>query len=78
MEKSILSKSLYHQKQSTDSVNPYQSTNGIFHRIRTKKFIMYIKTQTIIKSQNNLEEKKKKTELEESGSLTSDYTTKPQ
>ena len=56
--------------------NPYQTTNGIFHRTRTENFTICMETQKIPKSQSNLEEKK--TELEESGSLTSDYTTKPQ
>ena len=49
--------------------NPYQITNGIFHRTRTKNFIIYMETQKTSNSKSNLEEnKKQKTELEESGS----------
>ena len=55
--------------------NPYQTTNGIFHRTRTKKFTIYMETPKTPNSQSNLEKEK---ELEESGSLTSDYTTKLQ
>ena len=54
--------------------NPYQTTKGIFHRTRTKNFTICMETQKTPNSQSNLE--KKKTELEESGSRTSDYTTK--
>ena len=54
--------------------NPYQTTNDIFHRTRTKNFTVCMETQKTPNSQSNLE--KEKTELEESGSLTSDYTTK--
>ena len=56
--------------------NLCQTTNGIFHRTRTKYFTICMETQKTPNSQNNLE--KKKTELEESGSLTSDNTTKLQ
>ena len=35
--------------------NPYQITNGIFHRIRTKKNIICMETPTTPKSQSNLE-----------------------
>ena len=56
--------------------NPYKMTNGILHRIRTNKFSICEETQKTTNSQNNLEGKKNK--LEESGSLTSDYTTKLQ
>ena len=54
--------------------NPYQITNGIFHRTRTRNFTICMETQKTLNSKNNLEKKKKKTELEESGSLTSDCT----
>ena len=47
--------------------NPYQTTNGIFHRTRTKNFTMCMETQKTLNSQSNLE--KEKTELEESGSV---------
>ena len=56
--------------------NRYQPTNGICHRTRTKNFTICMETQKTPNSQSNLE--KEKTELEESGSLTSDYTTNPQ
>ena len=56
--------------------NPYQTTNGIFHRTRTKNFTICMETQKPPNSQSNLEKKKK--ELKESGSLTSDCTTKLQ
>ena len=55
---------------------PFQITNGIFHRIGTKIFTVCMETQKTLNSQSNLE--KGKMELEESGSLTSDYTTKLQ
>ena len=57
--------------------NPYQITNGIFHRTRTKKNLkICMETQKTPKSQSNLE--KKKMELKESGSWTSGYTTELQ
>ena len=56
--------------------NPYQDTNGIFHRTRTKNFTVHVKTQKTPNSQSSLE--KKRMELEESTFLTSDYTTKLQ
>lgn len=56
--------------------NPYQITNGIFHRTRTKNFTICMEIQKTPNSQSNLE--KEKMELEESTLLTSDYTTKLQ
>ena len=56
--------------------NPYQITNSIFYRTRTKKVLICMKTQKTLNSQSNLEERKM--EWEESDSLTSDYTTKLQ
>ena len=56
-------------------LNPYQTTNGIFHRTRTKNFTICMETQKTLNSQSNQE---RKTELEESGSLTSDNTAKLQ
>ena len=53
--------------------NPYQNTNGIFHRTRTDNFKICMETQKTPNNQNNLEKKRMK--LEESHSLTSDYTT---
>ena len=37
--------------------NPYQITNGIFHRTRTKNFTIYMETQKTPNSQSNLENK---------------------
>ena len=55
--------------------NPFQITNGIFHRTRTKNFTTHVETQKTPNSQNSLE---KRMELEESIFLASDYTTKLQ
>ena len=38
LEESILSKWLYTQGNLQIQYNPYQNTNAIFHRTRTKKF----------------------------------------
>ena len=35
--------------------NPYQNTNGIFHRTRTNNFKIYMETQKTLNSQNDLE-----------------------
>ena len=35
--------------------NPYQTSNGIFHRTRTKNFTICMETQKISNSQCNLE-----------------------
>ena len=56
--------------------NPYQISNGIFYRTRTKSLKIFMEAQKNPNSQSSLEGKK--TELEESDSLTSDYTTKLQ
>ena len=40
--------------------NPYQITNGIFHRTRTKKFTMCMETQMTLNSQSNLEKEKER------------------
>ena len=39
--------------------NPYQTTNGILHRIRTKNFTIRMETQKTPNSQNNLEKGKR-------------------
>ena len=39
--------------------NPYQTTNGIFHRTRTKKFTICMETQKTLNSQINLEKEKR-------------------
>ena len=56
--------------------NPYQATNGIFHRARTNNFTICMEIQKTSNSQSNLE--KEKIELEESTCLTSGSITKPQ
>ena len=38
--------------------NPYQTTNGIFHRTRTKNFTICMETQRTLNSQSNLEKEK--------------------
>ena len=37
--------------------DPYQITNGIFHRTRTKHFTMHMETQKTLNSQSSLEKK---------------------
>ena len=39
--------------------NPYQTTNGIFHRTRTKKFTISIEAQKTLNIQSNLEKEKR-------------------
>ena len=51
----------------------YKITNGIFHRTKTKYSTICMETK---KTPNSLSNLRKENELEESGSLTSDYTTK--
>ena len=60
--------------------NPYQITNGIFTELEQKNLKICVETQKTPNSQSNLEKKKRKnkTTMEESDSLTSDYTTKLQ
>ena len=67
----ILYHQLYYTTQSNLQIqcNPYQITNGIFHRTRTKHFTICMETQKTLNSQNNQERKMK---LEESTVLTSD------
>ena len=55
---------------------PIKLPMAFFIELEQKNLKIYIETQKTPKSQNNLE--KKNTELEESDSLTSDYTTKLQ
>ena len=38
--------------------NPYQITNGIFHRTRTKNFMIHMETQKTRNSQSSLEKEK--------------------
>ena len=56
--------------------NPYQATNGIFHRTRTNNFTICMETQKILKQPKQSGERRM--ELEESTCRTSDYTTKLQ
>ena len=35
--------------------NPYQTTQGIFHRARTKNFTIHMETQKTLNSQSSLE-----------------------
>ena len=69
----------YYSTQSNLQIecNLYKIINGIFHKIRTKYFTVcinakFVNIQKTLSSQSNLE--KGKMELEESNSLTSDYT----
>ena len=55
--------------------NPYQITNGIFHRTRIKNFTIHMETQKTLNSQSSLENE---WSWRESTFLNSDYTTKPQ
>ena len=54
-------KNLYCENAYTTKKNlqiqcdPYQITNGIFHRIKTKYFTIHIETQKTPNSQSNLE-----------------------
>ena len=55
--------------------DPYQITNGIFHRTRTKKFTIHMEIQKTPQPKQSWE---RRMELEESTFLTSDYTRKLQ
>ena len=39
--------------------NPYQNTNGIFHRTKTKNFTICMETQKTLNSKSNLEKQKR-------------------
>ena len=39
--------------------NPYQTTNGIFHKTKTKNFTICMETQKTLNSQSNLEKEKR-------------------
>ena len=56
--------------------DPYQITNSIFHRIKTKNLTTHMETQKTLNSQSSPE--KEDLELEESPFLMSGYTTKLQ
>ena len=55
--------------------DPYQITNGFFHKTRTKIFTTHMETQKTLNSQSNLE---KEEEWSWRNLPTSDYTTKLQ
>ena len=38
--------------------NPYETTNGIFHRTRTKNFTICVETQNTPNSQSNVKKEK--------------------
>ena len=63
------------QSNLQSQCNPYQATNGIFHRTRINNFTICMEMQKTSNSLSNLE---RKMELEESTCLTSGSTTKPQ
>ena len=53
-------KNQYSENYTTQSnlqiqCNPYQATNGIFHRARTNNFTIYMEIQKTSNSQSNLE-----------------------
>ena len=56
--------------------DPYQITNGIFHRTRIKNFIIHMETQKTPNSQSSLE--KEEWSWRNQTFLASDYTTKLQ
>ena len=55
LEESILLKWPYNLRQSTDSCNLYQNTNGIFHRPRKKNFKFCMETRRPRLTKKNLE-----------------------
>ena len=56
--------------------DPYQTTNGIFHRTRIKNFTIHMETQKTLEM--SMQSWERRMELEESAFLTSDYITKLQ
>ena len=67
-------KNQYHENDYTTKCNlqtqcnPYEITNGIFHRTRTKNFTVHMETQR----PEQLQSQERRMELEESTFLTSD------
>ena len=47
------------QSNLQSQCNPYQTTNGILHRIRTKNLTIHMETQKAPNSQSNLEKEKR-------------------
>ena len=76
LEESILSKWLYNPRQSTDSMQSLTNYQWhFFTELEQKILNLYGNTKNPEEPKQSWE---RKTELEESGSLTSDYTTKLQ
>ena len=48
-------KNQYSENEYTTQSNPYQATNGIFHRTRTNNFTICMETQKTSNSQSNPE-----------------------
>ena len=46
------------QSNLQSQCNPYQITNSIFHRTRTKHFKIYMETEKALNSKSNLEKEK--------------------
>ena len=46
------------QSNLQNKCNPYQTTNGILHRIRTKNLTIRMEKQKTLNSQSNLEKEK--------------------
>ena len=46
------------QSNLQSQCNPYRTTNGIFHRTRTKNFTICMETQKTLNSQSNLKKEK--------------------
>ena len=50
-------KNQYCENDFTTKCNPYQITNGIFHRTRTKNFTIHMETQKTLKAKAVLRKK---------------------
>ena len=48
-------KNQYCENDYSTKSDPYQITNGIFHKTRTKNFTIHVETQKTPNSQSNLE-----------------------
>ena len=59
LKESILSKWPYYQSNLQIQCNPYQATNGIFHRTRTNNFTICMEIQKTSNSQSNLEKEER-------------------
>ena len=54
--------------------NPYQTTNGILHRIRTKNFTIRMETQKTLNSQSNLEKEKRRNQAPQPQTILQSYS----